>query len=155
MEVSSQSLKLSRVAGCNFDIGVFTNFSEDHISPKEHPDMEDYLNSKLKLFNICKKAFVNVDNIYASRILNSIKNCDVKTYGIDNAADLLARDITITNSYVDFMVKLETRNERVIIFAYSPIKNIPQRIPAYSVAYPAIISASCSNKSKGVRFNSA
>ena len=42
MEVSSQSLKLDRVAGCKFDIVIFTNFSEDHISPKEHPDMEDY-----------------------------------------------------------------------------------------------------------------
>ena len=49
MEVSSQSLKLSRVAGCNFDIGVFTNFSEDHISPKEHPDMEDYFKLKTKI----------------------------------------------------------------------------------------------------------
>ena len=52
MEVSSQSLKLNRVAGCDFDIGVFTNFSEDHISPKEHPDMQDYFNSKLKLLKI-------------------------------------------------------------------------------------------------------
>ena len=34
MEVSSQSLKLHRVDGCNFDIVVFTNFSEDHISEK-------------------------------------------------------------------------------------------------------------------------
>lgn len=54
MEVSSQSLKLHRVDGCDFDIGVFTNFSEDHISEKEHPDMEDYFNSKLKLFDMCK-----------------------------------------------------------------------------------------------------
>ena len=52
MEVSSQSLKLNRVAGCNFDMAIFTNFSKDHISEKEHPDMEDYYNSKLKLFNI-------------------------------------------------------------------------------------------------------
>ena len=48
MEVSSQSLKLHRVAGCEFYAGLFTNFSEDHISPKEHPDMEDYFNSKLE-----------------------------------------------------------------------------------------------------------
>lgn len=34
MEVSSQSLKLHRVDGCVFDIAVFTNFSEDHISEK-------------------------------------------------------------------------------------------------------------------------
>ncbi len=125
MEVSSQSLKLSRVAGCNFDIGVFTNFSEDHISPKEHPDMEDYLNSKLKLFDKCKTAYVNVDNIYASRILNSIEDSDVKTYGIDNAANLLAKDITITNSYVDFKVKLETKNERVKVC-------IPGRFSVYN-----------------------
>lgn len=54
IEVSSQSLKLHRVDGSDFDIGVFTNFSEDHISPKEHPNMEDYFESKLKLFNMCK-----------------------------------------------------------------------------------------------------
>ncbi len=46
MEVSSQSLKLNRVNGCDFDYGVFTNFSHEHISEKEHPDMEDYFQSK-------------------------------------------------------------------------------------------------------------
>ena len=46
-EVSSQSLKLSRVAGCEFYTAVFTNLSEDHISEKEHPNMEDYFNSKV------------------------------------------------------------------------------------------------------------
>ena len=54
MEVSSQSLKLNRVEKCDFDIVLFTNFSEDHISPKEHPDMQDYFESKLKLFKMCK-----------------------------------------------------------------------------------------------------
>lgn len=64
MEVSSQSLKLDRVYGCDFDIGVFTNFSEDHISEHEHPDMEDYFKSKCKLFDMCKTAFINVDDLY-------------------------------------------------------------------------------------------
>ena len=54
MEVSSQSLKLHRVDGCKFDIVLFTNFSEDHISKNEHPDMQDYFQSKLKLFDMCK-----------------------------------------------------------------------------------------------------
>lgn len=35
------------------------------------------------------------------------------TYGIDNFANVLAKDITITNSYVDFKVKITDRNERV------------------------------------------
>ena len=81
MEVSSQGLKLDRVTGCDFDIGVFTNFSEDHISPKEHPDMEDYFNSKLKLFDLCKKAFINIDDEAGKRVFKSNK-CQMKTYGI-------------------------------------------------------------------------
>ena len=104
MEVSSQSLKLHRVDDCQFDIGLFTNFSEDHISPKEHPDMEDYFNSKLKLFDMCKIGFINADDFNVLKVKKLAKNCDIKTYGIDNAADLLAKDITITNSSVDFKV---------------------------------------------------
>lgn len=113
MEVSSQSLKLDRVAGCNFDIVLFTNFSEDHISAKEHPDMEDYFNSKLKLFKMCKTGFINADDLRVSQIKKLLPENDIKTYGIDNSADMLAKDITVTNSYVDFKVKLGDKNERV------------------------------------------
>ncbi len=124
MEVSSQSLKYDRVYGCNFDIGVFTNFSEDHISPKEHPDMEDYFQSKVKLFDMCKLAYINTDDLQGNKIVRMNK-CETKTYGIDNAADLLAKDITITNSYADFRVKLGQRNERVKV-------GIPGRFSVYN-----------------------
>ncbi len=113
MEVSSQSLKLHRVDGCDFNIGIFTNFSEDHISEKEHPDMEDYFNAKVKLFQMCPIGFINVDDINTIRVPKLAPNCTIKTYGIDNECDLLAKDITITNSYVDFRVKLNGKNERI------------------------------------------
>lgn len=113
MEVSSQSLKLHRVDGCNFNYCVFTNFSEDHISPKEHPDMKDYFNSKLKLFQMCQEGFINADDINTIRVPALVPNCLVKSYGIDNECDLLAKDITITNSYVDFRVKINGKNERI------------------------------------------
>ena len=112
MEVSSQSLKLDRVYGLDFEMGIFTNFSEDHISEKEHPDMEDYFNSKLKLFEKCKLGFTNVDDLKGSKVAK-LANCTMKTYGIDNSANLIAKDITITNTYADFKVKLGQRNERV------------------------------------------
>lgn len=124
MEVSSQSLKYDRVYGCHFDIGVFTNFSEDHISPREHPDMEDYLNSKMKLFDMCKLAYVNTDDLHGCKLVRMNK-CETKTYGIDNVANLLAKDITITNSYADFRVKLGQRNERVKV-------GIPGRFSVYN-----------------------
>ena len=53
IEVSSQAMKLDRVTGCEFDVSLFTNLSEDHISAKEHPNMEDYYktNQNLKYIN--------------------------------------------------------------------------------------------------------
>ena len=125
MEVSSQSLKLNRVAGCEFYIGLFTNFSEDHISPKEHPDMKDYFESKLKLMKMCKYGFVNADDLQVAKVPKLLPECDIKTYGIDNSCNLLAKDITITNSYVDFKVKIGERNERVKV-------GIPGRFSVYN-----------------------
>ena len=113
MEVSSQSLKLGRVDGCNFEVGIFTNFSKDHISPKEHSSMEDYFESKVKLFKMCKYAYINSDDIYANKVPELVPECEFKTYGIDNPSNLLAKDITVTNSYVDFKVKLGDKNQRV------------------------------------------
>ena len=113
MEVSSQSLKLHRVDGCEFDYVLFTNFSEDHISPNEHPDMEDYFNSKLKLFKMCTTGIVNTDDLHGARIPKLFPKSNITTYGIDNFANVLAKDITVTNSYVDFRVKITDRNERV------------------------------------------
>ncbi len=113
MEVSSQSLKLHRVDNCEFDIVLFTNFSEDHISPTEHPDMEDYFQSKAKLFEMCKTGIVNTDDLYGTKIVKMFPDNNITTYGIDNFANVLAKDVTITNSYVDFKVRLTDRNERV------------------------------------------
>ncbi len=124
MEVSSQSLKYDRVYGCDFDIGVFTNLSEDHISPKEHPNMEDYFNSKVKLFDMCKIGFVNTDDLYGCKLLR-LNKCKMQTYGIDNGANLVAKDITITNSYADFKAKLGQKNERVKV-------GIPGRFSVYN-----------------------
>lgn len=125
MEVSSQSLKLDRVAGMEFYAGIFTNLSEDHISEKEHKDMQDYFESKIKLFDMCKYAFVNSDSIYTSKILDAIKTKEVQTYGIDNYCNLLAKDITVTNTYVDFRAKIKDRNERIKV-------SIPGRFSVYN-----------------------
>lgn len=125
MEVSSQSLKLHRVDGCNFDIVLFTNFSEDHISEKEHPNMEDYFNSKLKLFEMCKTGIVNIDDLHGNKIPKLFPESDITTYGIDNFANLVAKDITITSSFADFRAKISDRNERVKV-------GIPGRFSVYN-----------------------
>lgn len=125
MEVSSQSLKLNRVEGCNFDYAIFTNLYKDHISLKEHADMNEYFESKLKLFQMTPKGFINSDDFKCNKIINGAKNCDIKTYAVDNKADLLAKDITITNISVDFKVKIANKNERIKV-------NIPGRYSVYN-----------------------
>ena len=138
MEVSSQSLKLHRVDGCEFDLVVFTNFSEDHISEKEHPDMQDYFESKLKLFYMCKKGFSNIDDLHGAKIPTMFGDNNITGYGIDNAGNVLAKDITVTNSYVDFKVKITDRNERVKV-------DIPGRFSVYNA-----LAAICVCKELGV-----
>ena len=52
MEVASQGLKYDRVLGLDLDVACFLNIGRDHISPVEHPDFEDYFQSKLKIFDM-------------------------------------------------------------------------------------------------------
>ena len=53
------------------------------------------------------------DDLYWANIPKLFTDSNITTYGIDNFANLLAKDITITNSYVDFKAKITDRNERI------------------------------------------
>ncbi|WP_242848938.1 Mur ligase family protein [Syntrophomonas palmitatica] len=81
-EVSSQALKYGRLYGVNFDVGVFLNISEDHISSIEHRDIEDYFVSKLAIFKQCRTACVNLDSDMVDRVLAAAKDSEqVITFG--------------------------------------------------------------------------
>ncbi|MDO4849910.1 MAG: UDP-N-acetylmuramoyl-L-alanyl-D-glutamate--2,6-diaminopimelate ligase [Coriobacteriia bacterium] len=69
MEVSSQALKYDRSYGVELALGCFLNIGLDHISPVEHADFDDYFGSKLRIFEQCRRAVVNLDSDHADRIL--------------------------------------------------------------------------------------
>lgn len=94
MEVSSQGLKLNRVAGFTYDYGIFTNLGEDHIGGAEHTDFEDYLTSKGKLFKQCKLGLINIDDANTGRILEG-HTCKVETFGFSEQADIRATGIKL------------------------------------------------------------
>ena len=73
MEVSSQALKYDRVLGVDFDIASFSNFSPDHIGSTEHPDVEDYFRSKLRIFERCRTAIINLDTDRADEVIAAAK----------------------------------------------------------------------------------
>lgn len=90
IEVSSIGLMAHRVDGVDFEIGVFTNLSPDHIGPNEHPSFEDYMYWKSVLFDRCKKAVINIDDpAYENMIARS--KAERITYGIGKA------DVTADN----------------------------------------------------------
>lgn len=93
MEVSSHSLKLDRVYGLKFEVGVFTNLSRDHLD--FHKNFEDYFDSKKKLFDNSKQAVINIDDENGRKLLNML-NIPVLTYGSDKLADLRAENIKIS-----------------------------------------------------------
>src|SRR5690606_31685164 len=49
MEVSSHALDMGRVHGCEFDVAVFTNLTQDHLD--YHKSMDDYKRAKGLLFS--------------------------------------------------------------------------------------------------------
>lgn len=91
VEASSHGLHLYRLDGCHFDVGVFTNLSQDHLD--FHRDLEDYYQAKRKLFTrllplSSKKpvnAVVNVDDPYGRRLADEIQGLPVTRFG--TAAD--------------------------------------------------------------------
>jgi UDP-N-acetylmuramoyl-L-alanyl-D-glutamate--2,6-diaminopimelate ligase len=106
MEVSSQALKYDRTLGVTFEVGCFLNIGEDHISDVEHSSFEDYLESKLKLFNQCRHACVNINSDQIDQVLEASKACPhVVTFGLDERADVYGYDIVKSGKNISFSVK--------------------------------------------------
>ena len=122
MEVSSHALALDRVLGSSFDIGIFTNLSQDHLD--FHKTFDDYFAAKAKLFTMCKEGYINCDDMYARKLMD-IATCPVTTFGIDNNPFVSARDIIITNSYSDFKMPFNKVMQRIKV-------NIPGRFTVYN-----------------------
>lgn len=89
MEVSSHALALNRVAGCEYDVAVLTNITQDHLD--FHQTFENYVAAKALLFNTLhlgqksnKCAIFNMDDASSAIILQETKTKILK-YGL--AAD--------------------------------------------------------------------
>jgi UDP-N-acetylmuramoyl-L-alanyl-D-glutamate--2,6-diaminopimelate ligase len=94
MEVSSQGLKLNRVAGVDFDYGIFTNLSPDHIGPDEHDSYEEHRDCKKLLFNMARTGIFNVDDPETAYMMEGA-SCDIVTFGATEDATYRASDVRI------------------------------------------------------------
>ncbi|WP_027408229.1 UDP-N-acetylmuramoyl-L-alanyl-D-glutamate--2,6-diaminopimelate ligase [Anoxybacillus tepidamans] len=108
MEVSSHALHMGRVHGCDYDVAVFTNLTQDHLD--YHRTMEEYRLAKGLLFAQLgnrfdhrrpKFAVLNHDDP-ASEQYKHMTAATIITYGIDRPSDIMAKNIDVTSGGMVF-----------------------------------------------------
>lgn len=123
MEVSSHAIALNRVYGIQFEVGVFTNLTEDHLD--FHGTMENYAETKAKLFRTCKKGVFNLDDPwYNTMMAGSTCQCLTLSEG-NKGADLRAEDIRLSADSVSFAAVTEKESYPVRV-------GIPGRFTVYN-----------------------
>ena len=122
METSSHALDQGRVSGIEYEVGIFTNLTQDHLD--YHKTMEAYCDAKAILFRSCRTGVVNADDPWTPRLLQNA-TCAVLTYAERAEADLRAEDIVLAADHIAFTAVY--RGERV------PIRvNIPGGFMVYN-----------------------
>ncbi len=102
-EVSSHALDQDRLYGCKFEIGAFTNLTQDHLD--YHKDMEEYFNAKKKLFSMCEKSVININDDYGYKLAKEIeKNVDTVSFKYQNST-FYADNIECKADGVNFEIK--------------------------------------------------
>jgi UDP-N-acetylmuramoyl-L-alanyl-D-glutamate--2,6-diaminopimelate ligase len=141
LEVSSHALSQRRVDGIEFDVGVFTNLSQDHLD--YHKDLDDYFKSKLRLFKGLPtskrlRAVVNADDDYGLRLLaecpdalsfGSSELAEIRLRGSEVSMDKLAFEAeyrgAIISATVPFGGKFNVSNCLAVIGALIALGNDP------------------------------
>lgn len=102
MEVSSQALSQGRVDGLSFDCAVFTNLTQDHLD--YHGTFENYAKAKKKLFSMCRKGIINIDDEKGLYMTHGEK-CQSVTYSLlEDSADYTAKNIVQKSNGTEYEI---------------------------------------------------
>lgn len=134
MEVSSQALKYHRTLGITFDVACFLNIGEDHISPIEHCDFDDYFDAKLKLMSQCKVACVNINSNHADEICDSVVGAKLITFGTDEMADIYGYRIVKEEDGISFHVRTPNYTEKFKI-SMAGFFNVENALAAIAICH--------------------
>ena len=126
MEVSSHSLDLYRVYGTQFEEGIFTNLTQDHLD--FHKTFENYYKAKAKLFDISKNSIINIDDEYGKRLIKEVtmnNTSKVTTYSIEEGSDLKGENIDLEATGMIFDLEISGEMKKVCL-------SIPGRYNVYN-----------------------
>jgi UDP-N-acetylmuramyl-tripeptide synthetase len=110
MEVSSHALAFHRTEGCEFDVGVFTNLSHDHLD--FHRSLDEYLETKVMLFREYPKksqkrfvGIINADDPRSDYVCRAVHG-DVITFGVDNhSANIRATNVSFDTKGLSYTLE--------------------------------------------------
>lgn len=112
MEVSSFGLAQNRIGTVHFDVGVFTNLTQDHLD--YHKTMENYYQAKKLMFDVCDKALINTDDEYGKRLFSEIQS-EKYSYGFSDDCDFRAENIKLTSGRIKYDLIFENTAEQTEI----------------------------------------
>ncbi len=103
MEVSAHALAMHRLAGVKFDIGAFTNFSQDHLD--YFKDMDEYFAAKMRFFEpeMVENIVYNVDDERVAAGIRALGR-EAMRIGIRASSDVYANDIEISERGCSFLM---------------------------------------------------
>lgn len=130
MEVSAHALYFDKVNGINFEVGIFTNCTQDHLD--FFGNMNDYAECKKSMFREgrCKRAVINSDDKLGVELLSGAKNAI--SYGLKNPADVFAVDIRENIDGSVFVINIQDE-----------LYEIDLSMPALHNVYNAMAAAAC------------
>ncbi|MBN1233643.1 MAG: UDP-N-acetylmuramoyl-L-alanyl-D-glutamate--2,6-diaminopimelate ligase [Candidatus Coatesbacteria bacterium] len=143
MEVSSHALKLGRVDDILYDVGIFTNLTQDHFD--FHTSWEDYYQSKKRLFLQMKengRVVLNKQDKYGERLYAELDNISEKiSFDVEGNANVSLNELIDYKKGLDFKVKI---NDELIIIKSSllGLHNIENILGAIATAKALDISLS-------------
>ncbi len=127
MEVSSQGLDQQRVYGCEYEVGIFTNLTQDHLDV--HKTMENYYLAKKKLFDISKFKLSNIDDPYGKRLFDETENC--LSFSDKKTADFFAENIKLSANGCEYDLCCEDK-KYLTFFAMPGEFNVSNSLAAAS-----------------------
>jgi UDP-N-acetylmuramoyl-L-alanyl-D-glutamate--2,6-diaminopimelate ligase len=147
MEVSSHSLALDRVYGIEFEAGIFTNITRDHLD--FHKTFENYYAEKFKLFERSNLSVVNIDDNYGKDVVRDLKKQgkdNIVTFSIKEESDFKAYDEKCGSKHIGF--KLNLNKEEDFIVGMPGEFNIYNSLGAIATMYK--LGISLDNIKKGI-----
>ncbi len=132
VEVSSHGLAMERVGQVDFDVGIFTNLTRDHLD--FHETMKNYGEAKLKLFrNLSQEdvAIVNEDDDFAETITRETV-AETISFGLSSSSDVYADRVERTKEGVSFEARTPW-GEGYFSLKYFGAYNVYNALPAITV----------------------